>query len=345
MGEGREDGLRASIPLLILVAACTSTPKTNPETVEALVAAGRAPIERSLKVETIETEPPAAPGDYRIGPNDVLRIVVVGHPELTGEGSLEAPVGTRVQRDGFIYPPMIDGVMAAGHTTTEVRDALVTKFRTYIKEPQVGVEILKFESQKFYVLGHVEKPTVLPVDGNTTLLDGIALAGGIRATGDIEGAYVIRAGKLLPVSLGDILLRGDTSRNVAMQHGDMVYVPDKTDWKVYVLGEVKKPGIVPMDWRGLNLADAIAAAEGLDLLNSKKSEIRIFRGGWQKPQAFTVSISDVYQFGTSIQLHPGDRIVAGTRGLATWSRTITLLTPWMQSGATIAAVAAAVAAN
>jgi polysaccharide export outer membrane protein len=315
--------------------------------VEKLVAAGRAPIERSLKVETIETEPPEAAGEYRIGPNDLLHIVVVGHPELAGVGrdSEGLPVGTRVQRDGKIYPPMVPGVQAAGKTTAEVRDALKEAFAAYLVEPQVSVEVLKFESQKFYVLGQVEQPTVLPVDGNATLLDGIARAGGIRATGDIEGAYVIRAGKLLPVSLGDILLRGDTSRNVTMQHGDMVYVPDKTDWKVYVLGEVKKPGIVPMDWRGLNLADAIAAAEGLDLVNSKKSEIRIFRGGWQRPQAFTVSIEDVYRYGPSIQLHPGDRVVAGTRGLATWSRTITLLTPWMQSGATIAAVAAAVAAN
>jgi polysaccharide export outer membrane protein len=130
-----------------------------------------------------------------------------------------------------------------------------------------------------------------------------------------------------------------------MQHGDMVYVPDKTDWKVYVLGEVKEPGIVPMDWRGLNLADAIAAAEGLDLTNAKKSEITIFRGGWQRPTAYTVSITDVYQYGASIPLHPGDRIVVGTRGLATWARTITLLTPWMQSGATLAAVGAAFAAN
>jgi len=333
---------------LLLAAACTSTPKTNPETVEALVEAGRAPIDRThgLTVETIETEPPKAAGEYRIGVNDVLQIVVVGHPELTGAGDNQGPpVGTRVQSDGKIYPPMIAGLEAAGHTTSDVRDALKKAFAAYIVDPQVSVEILKFESQKFYVLGHVWQPSVLPVDGNTTLLDGIARAGGIRETGDIEGAYIIRGGKLLPVSLGDILLRGDTSRNVFMQDGDMVYVPDKTDWKVYVLGEIKKPGIVPMDSRGLTLTDAIAATEGLDLVNAKKSEIRIFRGSWQKPQAFTLSIEDVYRSGTSIQLHPGDTIVAGTRGLATWSRTITLLTPWMQSGATIAAVSAAFAAH
>jgi polysaccharide export outer membrane protein len=339
--------MRAALPLLLLLGACTSTPKTNPETVQALVDAGRAPVEPRVKAERIETEPPAAVGEYRIGIGDVLHVVVVGHPELTGIGldSQGTPVGTRVQGDGNIYPPLVQGIPAAGRTTSELRDALKEAFAKYIKDAQVSVEILKYESQRFYVLGHVERPTVLPVDGTTTLLDGIALAGGIRDTGDIEGAYVIRGGKLLSVSLGDILLRGDTTRNVRMKDGDMVYVPDKTDWKVYVLGEVKKPGIVPMDSRGLNLADALAAAEGLDLTNARKSEIRIFRGGWQNPQAFTVSITDVYQYGSSIQLHPGDRIVAGTRGLASWARTITLLTPWMQSGATIAAVSAAFAAH
>lgn len=341
--------MRPPVPLLLLVAACTSTPKTNPETVEALVAQGKAPIERvrGLTVETIRTEPPAAAGEYRIGPNDVLYIVVAGHPELTGQGqdAQGAPVGTRVQRDGKIYPPMVSGIQAAGKTVAEVRGALREAFEPYVTNPQVSVEILRFESQKFYVLGHVEHPSVFAVDGNTTLLEGVARAGGIRETGDIEGAYVIRGGKLLPVNLGDILLRGDTSRNVFMQDGDMVYVPDKTDWRVYVLGEVEKPGIVPMDVRGLNLADAIAAAEGLDLVHAKRSEIRIFRGGWQNPQAYTLSTEDIYRYGTSIQLRPGDRIVVAPRGLATWSRTITLLTPWMQSGATIAAVAAAVAAN
>jgi polysaccharide export outer membrane protein len=335
-------------PLLLAVlvaAACQSIPETNPETVQALVDAGRQPIERvrGLTVETIQTEPPSGPAEYRIGRNDVLHLVVVGHPDFSGLGQNAngTIVGTRVQSDGKIYPPMLPGIQAAGLTIAELRASLQEALAKFIVEPQASVEVLRFESQKFYVLGHVGQPGVFPVDGNTTLLEGVARAGGIRETGDIEGAYIIRESKLLPVSLGDILLRGDTSRNVVMQHGDMVYVPDKTDWKVYVLGEVEKPGIVPMDWRGLNLADALAAAEGIDPLYAKRSEIRIFRGGWQNPQAYTVSTEDVYQFGTSIQLKPGDRIIVAERGLATWARTITLLTPWMQSGATLAAVAAA----
>ena len=168
------------------------------------------------------------------------------------------------------------------------------------------------------------------------MLDGIALAGGIRETGDIEGAYVIRAGKLLPVSLGDILLRGDTSRNVAMQHGDMVYVPDKTDWKVYVLGEVEKPGIVPMDLarpeprrcpRGGGGARPPELEEERDPdLPRRMAEAAGVRRVDQRMSTSSARRSSSTRATGSLP---------GTRGLATWSRAITLLTPWMQSGATI----------
>jgi polysaccharide export outer membrane protein len=183
---------------------------------------------------------------------------------------------------------------------------------------------------------------VFAVDGDNSLLEGVALAGGILDTGDIEGAYVIRNAKLLPVSLGDILLRGDTSRNVLMGDGDLLYVPDKADWKVYVLGEVKRPGIVPMGGRGLNLADALAFVGGIDPLYANRNVVRIFRGSWQEPKAYTLSVEDIYRSGAGIALKPGDRIIIAPRGLANWNRTATLLLPFIDTALTSATVAAAV---
>jgi polysaccharide export outer membrane protein len=188
----------------------------------------------------------------------------------------------------------------------------------------------------------VARPGVFAVDGDTSLLEGVALAGGILETGDIEGAYVIRGAKLLPVSLGDILLRGDTSRNVYMQNGDLVYVPDKADWKVYVLGEVKRPGIVPMGGRGLSLADALAHVGGVDPLYADKNVIRVFRGSWQAPRAYTLSVEDVYRSGAGIALKPGDRIIVAPRGLANWNRAATLLLPFIQTALTATTVGVAV---
>ena len=333
--------------MLILLAACNSTPKTNPAVVAALVEEGKVPARRSpnLDVEVIRTVLPAQAAEYRIGPGDVLNVAVLGHPEFNAvtKSTAGEVVGVRVQPDGKLYLPMVAGIQAAGKTTGELRGLLAAALAKYVKQPQVSVDILTYASQKFYVLGQVQQPGVFPVDGNTTLLEGIARAGGIRESGDIDGAYVIRAGKLLPVSLGDILLRGDTTRNVTMQQGDMVYVPDKTDWKVYVLGEVKQPGIVPMGDRGLNLADALAYAQGIDPLNADRGVIRIFRGTWRRPRDYTLSTEDVYRFGTSIRLTPGDRIIVAPRGLASWNRTLTLMLPFINTA--MAASTAAVAAR
>jgi polysaccharide export outer membrane protein len=278
--------------------------------------------------------------EYRLGVNDVLHITVVGHPEFTGAGTRGEGqlVGTRIQKDGRIYPPMLEGIRAAGRTVPELRTDLQKALSEFLVKPQVGVEVLRFESQRFYVLGEVDKPGVFQVDGSTTLLEGIAKAGGVLDSGNLEGGYVIRGRTLLPINLADLLLRGDTSRNVYMKHGDFVYVPDKEDWRVYMLGEVMEPGIVPMNRRGLNLAEALAAVGGINPLFAKKSEIRLFRGGWQRPQSYRLSTEDIYAYGTSIRLRPGDRIIVAPSGLATYSRVMTLLTPFLQTGVTAAAI-------
>lgn len=323
--------------------ACSSTPRTNPEAVAELVREGREPVVRELGLvaEPVDVPPPTEPEPYRLGPNDVLHIVVAGHPEFTGASRDGEVVGTRVQSDGRIYPLMLPGIPAAGRTVSQVRQSLQESLKQYLKDPQVSVDILRYGSQKYYVLGHVNRPGVFPVDGTATLLDGVAQAGGIREDGDLEGAYVIRRGQLLPVSLGDILLRGDTSRNVPMVHGDLVYVPDKTDWKVYVLGEVRRPGVVPMGRKGLNLADALALAGDIDPLYADRADIRLFRGSWQRPRAYRISTEDIYRFGTSVMLKPGDRIIVAPRGLANYNRAVTLMLPFLQSAATAAAATAA----
>jgi protein involved in polysaccharide export with SLBB domain len=107
---------------------------------------------------------------------------------------------------------------------------------------------------------------------------------------------------------------------------------------------VRKPGVVTIPQAyGLTLAAAVAAAGGLDPLHANRKEIRLFRGSWQAPQAYTLTAEDVYRYGEHILLHPGDRIHVAPRGLATWSRTMQLLLPFLQpaiSGTTAAAVLA-----
>lgn len=329
---------------MLFLGACR-TPDTG-GAVEALVAASDERVETrlDLKVETIETELPVQKNEpYKLGPNDVLQVNVVGHPEFSGLG--RAPggeiVGVRVQPDGKIYLPLLEGVQAGGRTTVELQDDIHERLLKYLKKPHVTVDVLRFESQRFYVLGAVRKPGVFPVDGRTSLLAGIGQAGGVLPDGNLDAAYVIRDKKLLPISLGDLLLRGDTSRNIALVDGDFIYVPLATELKVYVLGDVNRPRAVPIPRTGLTLAGAIAEAGGFNLLYASKKKVRIFRGGWQRPEAYTLNAEDIYKYGESIRLRPGDRIMIGPKGLATWNRAVTLLLPFLQLPTTGVGLAAA----
>jgi len=337
----------AALALLLAASACASRRDTRPD-VGALVTAGkeRTLPPRKLLVEVVETELPRQVDEYRVGVNDVLGVNVVGHPEFTGAPAAGgAPPGVRVQKDGHIYLPMLDAVRAAGLTAVELQAQLRERLRKYVEEPHVTVDVQKHESQKFFVLGYVERPGVFPVDGDTTLLEGLGLAGGVKEGGDVEGAYVVRAGALLPISLGDMLLRGDLSRNVYMRDGDFVYVPSASDWKVFVLGEVRQPGPVPMPQAGLNLAAAIAAGGGIDPVYASRYKVKVYRGSWQRPEAYTIAIEDVYNYGLDIQLRPGDRIVVGTSGLGNYQRTFNLLLPFLQLPVASAAAATSVGGN
>jgi polysaccharide export outer membrane protein len=328
--------------VLLLAVSCAS--RREPDAL-ALVSAGPAdPPRLDLAVETVATELPPQDSVYRVGPNDVLHVQVPKHPEFGGGllGLEGRPLGLRVTENGTIDVPLLGEVVVAGRPVREIRAEIQQRLGEYLEKPHVSVEVLEYASQKCYLLGAFEKPGAIPLDGDTTLLEAVAVAGGIKEGGDLEGAYVVRGRTLLPVSLADLLLRGDTSRNLFLRHGDLVYVPPAVRWQVYVLGEVRQPGIVPIPQAyGLTLTAAVAKAGGLDLLHADRDEIRVFRGSWQAPRSFTLSVDDLYRYGEHIRLHPGDRIHVAPRGLASWSRTMQLLIPFIQptlSAATTAAV-------
>ena len=204
--------------------------------------------------------------------------------------------------------------------------------------PDVTVEIVRYESQKFYVLGQVVRPGVLPVDGDTTLLEALGIAGGVAPTANLESAYVLRDGKLLPINLADMLLRGDISRNVYMRHGDVVYIPDNADQKIYVPGEVAQPRVVPIARNRITLAEALAAAGGPTPALARR-ELAILRGGYARPIVDTIALERALLHDHQILLRPGDRVVLAPTGFAMSSRYAAQLYPFLRGIAAIAIVA------
>lgn len=267
--------------------------------------------------------------EYRLGTNDVLDVYVMEHPEMSSQRvGLGEIAGTTVRKDGNVYLPVVGTVAAAGRTVTEFEDALRNAASRYVVEPQVHVEILQHESQKFHVLGHVRTPGSFPVDGDTTLIEALTLAGGIGQTGSLEGATVVRNGQLLPIDLAALIKGGDVSRNVFMRKGDLIYVPDAASLKVYVLGEVQSPTLVPIVDGRISLAEALATAGGPTPARARR-ELAIIRGGFAEPVVYRIDLEEALLIDHQVLLKPGDRIVVAPTGLSTASRYMQQILPFL----------------
>lgn len=124
--------------------------------------------------------------DYRIGAQDLLAISVFGVEELNKE--------VRVNSNGQISLPLIGGVMAGGRTIPELEADLAKKYSEgYLQKPQVSVFVKEFTSQRVTLEGAVNKPGIYPITGKTSLLQAIALAGGVDdKTADLGGIVLMR---------------------------------------------------------------------------------------------------------------------------------------------------------
>lgn len=292
-------------------------------------------VSKKLRASIVDFKFNAPVPEYRLGPQDVLNIFVAQHPEMSSQRvEMGQIAGSKIQRDGMVYLPVLGGIKAAGYTIVEFRKVLLENVAKYIAEPQVAVEVLEYKSQKCFVLGSVLKPGAFAVDGNITLLEGVGLAGGTLEQANLESAHVLRGGRLLPINLADVILRGDVSRNLVLAAGDVVYIPDSADQKVYVLGEVQKPSPVPIVRNRLTLAEALSFAGG-PVAASSKREIAILRGGFAKPVVYAIDLEVALLYDEQILLRPGDRVVVAPTGLATASRYMQQILPFLQGAQSI----------
>jgi polysaccharide biosynthesis/export protein len=131
---------------------------------------------------------PADPGPeraYRIGPFDLLKIQVFQVAALSSE--------VRVDDAGLVLMPLIGAVKVGGLTPAEAEQAIASKLgESYLQNPQVRIFVSEYASQKVTVIGQVKKPGVFPVAGRTTLMQAIALAGGLDVVAKKEEIVVFR---------------------------------------------------------------------------------------------------------------------------------------------------------
>jgi len=202
---------------------------------------------------------------YVLGTGDVVRITIFQQQDMTTE--------TRVAETGTITFPLIGPVEVGGGTAKQAEDriARLLKSKGFVKDPQVNVTVLQFNSQLVSVLGHVNRPGRFPLqEGTYYLTDALALAGGIAADGaDTVTLVRQRGGKTvtLEVDLPGLFKSNGALVNPEVVGGDSIFV-DRYPY-FYVYGEVQRPGVYRLE-KGMTLIQALSVGGGFTLRAAKK---------------------------------------------------------------------------
>jgi len=199
-------------------------------------------------------------GDYRIGEEDLIRINVFDHPELS--------VDARVSKSGNITFPLLGQLKVAGLTTREMEQQLVTELEAgaYVRNPQVSVLITEYQSQKVAVMGQVAKPGQYSLAKENKVLDLLAQAGGVLNELAADQASLLRHdGTKQAIDL-HALFEGDPSQNPTVAAGDTIYVPKAPVF--YIYGQVQRAGVYRLE-RNMTVYQAISAGGGLTARGSE----------------------------------------------------------------------------
>lgn len=276
------------------------------------------------------------PEDYRIGPGDTLYITVWDHPELTSPaGSQQQTVanGRLVRPDGTLFYPYAGTVKAAGLTVEELRQALTKKLASFVRDPQVDVNVVGYGSHRITLEGafqHTDAQVLNSVP--VTLAQAIGVAGIDTQEADLSGFTLTRDGKTYPLDL--TRLSQDTSgQTIYLKPGDRLFLPFNDNKEVYVVGEVIRPQAITFKTTALTLTQALGRAGGLSPVTSSGNAVYVIRGSenlTQTPaQVFHLNARSPasYALADNFRVKPGDVVWVGAAGITKWNRFLSQLLP------------------
>ena len=165
---------------------------------------------------------PTAPG-FTIGPEDVLGVLVWREAEVAGDVTVRA--------DGMITLPLLRDVKAAGLTPNDLAEQIQESLREYITDASVTVVVRQMNSRRAFITGEVAKPGAYPLTAPTTVMQLIALAGGLTEFAEKNKVSVLRVedGKTttMPFAYNDVAKGKKAEQNIVLRPGDTVVVPEK----------------------------------------------------------------------------------------------------------------------
>ncbi|MDO8586153.1 MAG: SLBB domain-containing protein [Armatimonadota bacterium] len=240
---------------------------------------------------------------YRLGPEDVVTLTVMGHPEFSGE--------FLIPTDGSLTLPSIGAVKAAGMTLDELAATATQGLKERLKSPEVTVSLRTPRMQRIYVLGAVNTPGQFDVKPGWRIAEAIAAAGGLTPRtepADCEAVILRSATDRKEVrNLGEVM-RGDSEANLPVESGDVLTIDAGETLPVYVMGRVTNPGLYRIRKAEAGVLEALTLAGGT-MEDAAISAIRITRlSGASETVNLTSSIVDSQQT-SKVKLQSGDLVL------------------------------------
>jgi len=278
--------------------------------------------------------------EYRVGAGDVISINI-------WQGGKPTQYKLTVQTNGTVSLPYFEAAKVAGMTSSEIDASMTKSLGHFLRHPRLDVQVLKKVSKKVRVFGmgssgQQVNPTggVFYLQGRETLVDLLSKLGAPAKGADFTRIKLVRGGKTRILDVQRAISQSDEGQNAVLDDGDTVVIPslDESTRQVYVLGEVKKPGIVSFHGE-YHFLDAVSKSGGFSNA-AYFPDIRIIRANREKPEVYAVAFDRLLKEGDLTQnmlLMDKDIIIVPPDPITNWNRLIQSILPTISTITTTAA--------
>jgi protein involved in polysaccharide export with SLBB domain len=225
-----------------------------------------------------------------LGPGDVLNLGLYGD---TNSFKSEVAVGP----DGRISYMQARDILATGLTIDELRQRIDQELSKFYRSPHTLVTPVAFKSKRYVVMGKVVKKGVYPLDRPITVVEALARASGLETgildrdtldMADLTRSFLVRQGKRIAINFEKLFQEGDLSQNIQIEPDDYLYFPPTNLKELYVVGEVRTPGVVTYT-SDASVAATIAGRGGFTD-RAWKSRVLVIRGSLNRPETYVVDM-------------------------------------------------------
>lgn len=264
---------------------------------------------------------------YRMGPGDEFSYLIRGREDISQQSVTVSP-------DGMVALPRIGLVKIEGMTLSEATAYVVASLKKNYENPEVTLLMRKYRNNRVFMLGQVSNPGVVDLPGSATLLEALAMAGGVvkDTAGNsppVDRAIIGRGkDKVIWLDLQELLESGNIALNARLKNGDVVFIPQGQSKVAYTLGQVKKPGPILLR-TPTTIMDVIARSGGLTP-DADPEKVYLVRKFGEKTAVHEIDTTVWIKNGDlrkNLYIKEGDLIYAAERGISRFNYYLTRLLP------------------